>query len=691
MPPAGAQSLQRGLLGREARRQVLGAPTGVSRSGALAGSEAALEEPVAVFRERALDPGHFDEVHSDADDAHGAMVASPGTGPRGPAGLRNVADLSSILAQARQHCAARRFDQARSVLARPLQKHADDADLNSAMAYVAGQQGQVQQALFYARRAYKARANDADFVCNLGHIIAWGGQAGEAAEMFKRAIALRPDHLDAAVGLAGALELADRTRDCIEVCREASVRHPNEPRLVYLHAATLRRLGRMPESNELLERALRALPDHVSLAQEVAFNSNYTSGLSPRQVFEAHRRFGRLISAQAGASTLRAHRPEDPERRLRIGFMSPDFREHSVAYYAEPVIEGIDRSQFEVFCYHLYGSSDEVTARFRRLAGVWRESNLLNDDELGRRIVEDRIDVLVELTGLTTHARPALLARKPAPVILTYIGYPNTIGLPSVDYRFVDSLTDPPGDADACAVERLVRLDPCFLCYRPPAAPPAVSSPPSLGAGSVTFGSFNSLLKLSDEVLVLWSRVLRDSPGSRLVLKNWDLASPDVREGLLARMSAAGADPSVIELLPYEKKGADHLATYARIDIALDTYPYHGTTTTCEALLMGVPVVSLMGDRHASRVGLSLLSAVGLPHLAAASPDEFVRTTVQLARDRQSLASLRGSLRDRLLRSPLCDAPSHSKRFNSALRDIWRAACGGAGGAGAGRKSVPHG
>ncbi len=585
-----------------------------------------------------------------------------------------MADLSSILAQAQQHCAARRFDQARSVLSRPLQKSPDDADLNSAMAFVAGQQGQTQQALFYARRAYKARADNPEFVCNLGHIIAWGGQAAEAAGMFRRALTLRPGHLDAFIGLAGALQLADRTSQCIEVCRQAVAQHPNEPRLVYLHAATLRRLGRMPECNALLDAALRAHPDHVSLAQELAFNSNYTSGLSPRQVYEAHERFGRLVMKTVGAGPLRTHRADDPIRRLRIGFLSPDFREHSVAYYAESVLEHLDRAQFEPYCYFTFGTADEITSRFKRLAKAWRDCVLLNDEELGRRIVADRIDILIELAGLTTHARPGLLARKPAPVLVTYIGYPNTIGLPTVDHRIVDSLTDPAGLADKCAVEHLVRLDPCFLCYRPPVAPEP-GPPPAEADDAITFGSFNSLLKLSDDVLSLWARVMRGVPRSRLILKNWDLASADVRRGLTARLQSAGVEPSNIELLSYEKNSANHLGTYSRIDIALDTFPYHGTTTTCEALLMGVPVVSLVGDRHASRVGLSLLSAVGLPHLATRSPDEFVRAAVELAREREQLASLRAGLRGRLLSSPLCDAPAHARRFGHALRDIWTRAC----------------
>jgi predicted O-linked N-acetylglucosamine transferase (SPINDLY family) len=457
---------------------------------------------------------------------------------------------------------------------------------------------------------------------------------------------------------------------------------PGSARLHELRAAVYRKQGRLAEAFAEVEAGLAANPTDEALAQEAAFNSNYPSGIDAACIAEAHRRFGALLVARTPRIAPRPPGPGDRDRPLRVAFMSPDFREHSVAYYAEPLIESLDRAAFEVWLYHTHGTKDAVTARFRGLAQGWCDAQSMSDEALAGRVALDRIDVLIDLAGLTGGARPGVLARKPAPVQVTYLGYPNTLGLSTVDARFIDGVTDPPTPGDEYerrAVERLVRLDPCFLCYRGAADAPAVAPPPMLASGRVTFGSFNAGMKLSERCVAMWSAVLRAVPGSRLLLKNFDLSLPEVQSRVRARLESAGVEGERVEVLGYTASPREHLALYARVDIGLDTFPYHGTTTTCEAFHMGVPVVTREGDLHAARVGCTLLRAVGLADLIARDDEAFVSIAAGLASDPARLGALRVSLRDRQAGGVLGDARAFADRFGAALRECWHRACEPAG------------
>jgi predicted O-linked N-acetylglucosamine transferase (SPINDLY family) len=282
------------------------------------------------------------------------------------------------------------------------------------------------------------------------------------------------------------------------------------------------------------------------------------------------------------------------------------------------------------------------------------------------------IDVLLELGGHSGEPRLLALAGKPAPVIVTAIGYPNTTGLPAVDWRVVDAITDPPGSERLCT-ERLLRLDPCFLCYTPPEHAPEPAMPAA--DAPVTFGSFNNAAKIGPASIALWARVLQAVPGSRLLLKSQTLSDATGRARIERRFAEAGVDASRLELIAYSKTREEHLALYGRVHVALDTTPYNGTTTTCEALWMGVPVVATLGDRHAARVSASLLHAAGHPELVATDADAFVALAAKLAQDRARLTTLRSGLRDTLRASPLCDAPAYAARFHDAIRACWRQWC----------------
>jgi len=355
--------------------------------------------------------------------------------------------------------------------------------------------------------------------------------------------------------------------------------------------------------------------------------------------------------------------------------VSPDFRNHSVARFFLPLLEGHDRGAVEIACYAELARSDAVSERIRSLADRWSPTVGLSHDELAARIRGDAIDVLVDLAGHTSDNRLLTFARTPAPVQATWLGYPGTTGVAAIGWRFSDAECEPPGDADRRSSERIWRLPHGFHCFAPPADAPAVAPPPCAARGSVTFGSFNNFLKLAPETIALWGRVLAAMPGAQLLLKSNFVFDAAAHQRHLERFAAAGIDPSRIVILPYMPDERAHLAAYGEIDVALDPFPYNGTTTTCEALWMGVPVVTLRGDRHAARVGASLLTRVGLPDLIAGDEAAYIAVAAALAAAPQRLAALRAGLRAQVAASPLCDAGGFARAVEDAYRAMWRAWC----------------
>lgn len=588
-----------------------------------------------------------------------------------------MADVTPILKQVEQQVKSGKPEQARLVLQRALQRFPNDADLNSSMCFVLQQLGQREQAMHFGQRALAARPNDMRHVENIANIFGLANQHTAAAEVLERVVASESQNWRAWNTLATAYFMAGRLADSEDTARRGLAIHPRHPRLIEQLSAVARKLGRCAEAYAIVQEGSLANPDDTDLAQETAFNSNYPSGLAAEESFDAHKRFGAIWCSKVKRTALTRPAQGESERPLRVAFMSPDFRQHSVAYYAEPVVAGLDRSRFSVYVYFLHPKPDGVTARFRALVppDCWCDGVKMPDDALAQRIAFDKIDILIDLTGLTGGARAGVLARKPAHLQVNYLGYPNTVGMPTVNCRIVDSITDPVGASDRLAVEKLVRLDPCFLCYRPAADAPEVNAPPVLTNGYVTFGSFNAGQKFSEACVAMWARVLLAVPGSRLFLKGFDLAAEEVRAFVHERFAREGVARERIEMQAFTATMTDHLRLYHRVDIGLDTFPYHGTTTTCEAFHMGIPVVTLEGSVHAARVGSSLLRAVGLPELIARSEDEFVKIAAELASDPVRSAALRASLRERQAKGPLGDEPGFAARFGGALRVMWRDYC----------------
>ena len=510
---------------------------------------------------------------------------------------------------------------------------------------------------------------------NLAYALTGLGQHEQAAAAFQAAIAIRPDYANAFIGLGNLGNAGGRSEQASRHWRRTMRLDPGQGEVAFNLGITLQSQGDAPEAAFWFQRATELLPGRPDLFSQLLLCLNYLDRPGDR-LLEDHRRFQALHGQPSQPIPAHTNR-RDPARRLRVGYLSVEFRAHLGGYFLTPLFDGHDRSAFEIHCYSTLpiGAGDQLTPYFKERSDGWHDVHGLNDDALAARIRADGIDILVDLAGHSGLNRLPVLAFRPAPVQMTWLGYPNTTGMDAVDYRLVDAITDPPGPADAHASERLLRLPAPFLCFRPPADAPAVVPLPAGAVGAVTFGSFNKLAKLSHDTVRLWAEILHRVPNSRLLLKDRPLECPDTAAALRARFRTAGVDPERLVLLGWADDPAGHLNLYNRIDIALDPTPYNGTITTCDALWMGAPVVTLLGGRHAARVGASLLASVGLSDLIAATPERYVETAASLAHDLSRLMRLRMGMRDRLRRSPLCDEPRFVRALEDAYQQSWRAWC----------------
>ena len=431
-------------------------------------------------------------------------------------------------------------------------------------------------------------------------------------------------------------------------------------------------LWMLDEAIAAFERALALAPQSTVIRSAVLFHRHYAAEIDAPALFEAHRQAGAQLMTKAGPAVAPPRRAA-AGRRLRIGYVSPNFSRHSVGYFIEPVLRHHDRAQFEIFCYYAHEKSDETTARLRSMADGWRDVADIDGAALDDMLRADGIDVLVDLAGHSKANKLAAFARKPAPVQITWLGYPDTTGLPAMDYRITDAIADPAPQADALASERLVRIDGGFLSYQPPAEcppPGARVNPPS----GVVFASFNNIAKLNAGMVWLWSEILAAVPGSRLLLKSASLNFTETADRVLEAFEQVGIAAGRVEVRGWVAQREQHLSLYDGVDIALDTWPYNGTTTTCEALWMGVPVVTLAGGVHMSRVGASLLHMAGLNELVARSAQDYFDSAVALANDQARRRALRAGLRERLAGSALLDHAGFTRKLEQVYRDCFAAA-----------------
>jgi len=554
----------------------------------------------------------------------------------------------------------------------------------------------------YCRKAIELAPEFAGAHCNLGNVLLALERGGEAIAAYREALRLQPDLLEALVNLALVLEDGSYLIGTIDYYEKQLLRQPSNHLPHVRIAQAFHVLHRWDDARERLERALELnseAPDalyvlgvhyiHVgdaraaidclrralaggtnSLAQTgIAFDSLYLEDCSGEEIRAKYCHWAKQYLIRPGLVSPSRDRSH---AKVRIGYVSRDFARHSVAFFLEPILKHHDQSRFEVFCYSTLIRGDDFTDRFRALASTWRDISTLPEKQVVALIKEDQIDILVDLAGHTSGNRLDVFACKPAPVQVTYLGHPTTTGLDAIDYKFGDVVTDPHELTADHYVERIWQLPGCFLTYQPPANAPAVMLPPVIAKGHITFGSFNIAAKINDGVIEVWAAILAAIPTSRLLLKSYAFASSHGRARIIDGFAHHAITPDRLELIDWRADLQSHLEMYSDLDIALDPFPYNGTTTSCEALWMGVPVICLEGNRHSARVGASLLVALGLQDLLAHDSAEYVRIAVELAGDPERMRALRTGMRDRMCASALLDHAGFTDRLEEAYRQMWR-------------------
>lgn len=600
-----------------------------------------------------------------------------------------------------------RLADARDCYARVLQLSPGNIDAAFNLANVLADLGEAAEAFRYYRQVLAAKPDYLPAHLNLGYLHRRLGEPEQAERCFREGIVCLGEVAELLFGLALTRLDRNHCQDALELLLRVIQNRPDYAEAHFyagnaLHGLgqvaaaesehrlcvslrpdyamawnnlgnDLRDQGRLSEARQAYARALQLKPDYMRAHSNLLFASLYDMD-DANAVYEEHLNWNNRHAAPLLPSLPAGSRDVDPERKLRIGYVSPDFREHSVAYFMEPILAAHDRHNFEVYCFSDVQRPDAVTERLKGYADHWLDISAGGDEVVAAMVAEKGIDILVDLAGHTSRHRLLVFARRPAPVQVSYLGYPATSGMGAMDYRIVDALTDPAGSEDICS-ERLLRLPDSFLCYAPPATAPEVAPPPCLENGYISFGSFNHLSKVTEAVVEAWSRILLRVPDSRMVLKHISLQDPVIRQRYLGLFESNGVAAGRVTILSWSESVHDHLSCYADVDIALDTFPYHGTTTTCEALWMGVPVISFAGEAHVSRVGLSLLKNAGLDEPVAENMDGYIESAVGLAADTKRLAAMRRELRRGMEHSRLCDRQGMAAALGGSFRDIWRRYC----------------
>jgi len=528
--------------------------------------------------------------------------------------------------------------------------------------------GRLEEAAGFFQQALRADPNYQSAHACLGRALVEMNRDEEGYAHFQEALRLNPADVNTMVSLATLFIKTSNIDNAEQLLLKAQRLNPEHAGILSAMGRVRNAQGRSPEAVAAFRRAYEIDPSQKDIASNLLFSLNYLTDVPPEYVSAEHVRIsGELFPESPLSSSLQL--PPEPESPhvLRIGYLSADFHTHSVSCFFEPILQHHDRSRFLPILYYGKGVEDDTTQRMRELAFKWRQTVGVPAQELSAMIESDRIDILVELSGHSGLNRLDVCALRPAPVQVSWIGYPHSTGMPQIDYYLSDRFCDPEGMTDHLFSETIYRLPRVFCVYTPPIEFPPVRQIPELQTQGITFGCFNNFAKTNDPLFRLWAAILKNVPGSRLVLKSASLAEgSSTHRRILDLFSREGVAVDRIAAQVVKKSQYDHLDQYSAIDIALDTYPYHGTTTTCEALWMGVPVVTLAGKCHASRVGVSLLSGVGLSHLVAYSEEEYIDKAIQLAQDRQQRENLRENLRLMMAQSPLMDGAGITRDVESA-------------------------
>ncbi|MFQ5471155.1 MAG: tetratricopeptide repeat protein, partial [Gammaproteobacteria bacterium] len=588
--------------------------------------------------------------------------------------------LTGILQQAPQdaqiwficgslHGQLKHFPEAKQCLSKAIELQPDHAEAHVNLGNAFKALDNQDAALEQYREALRIRPDLHIAWFNSAILLEQKKQLDKAEKHYRQAIIYRPDYLKTYSRLGDLLQTQMKLDKALDVYFQALRVQPNYVEGYAKVAVILCIGGRVGEGIDYFRKARALDPDSQPVHTNYLLALNYMPGSDFDGIYAEHLRWGEHCRSQREKVVF--HNAATEERRVKVGYVSGDFWEHAVAHYIEALLRHHDRSQVEVTCYSNCEKTDDMTKRLRNLADRWVSIVGLSDEQAAERIRSDGVDILVDLSGHTEGNRLGIFARHAAPVQVTYLGYPNTTGLKEMDYRLTDSWADPKTlNPDQYYTEELVRLEGGFLSYSPPEASVEVGALPALRQGYITYGSFNNLAKVNEQVIRVWSEILKAVPNSRLILKYTSMADAGVKEHYWRLFEAWGVERKRVELMPALASRKAHLDLYNRVDIGLDPFPYNGTTTTCEALWMGVPVVVLAGNRHAGRVGVSLLSQAGLDEWIAEDEKTYIDLAVARAKEVEKLAKSRSGLRTQLQSSPLCDGKRLARQVEQAYREM---------------------
>jgi predicted O-linked N-acetylglucosamine transferase (SPINDLY family) len=595
-----------------------------------------------------------------------------------------------------------KFEQAAQAYQQAITLNPQIASMHLNLGNVFQEQGQFAQAIACYQRALTLNPINANIYLNFGVALRRQGKFIDATDWLQRALAFNNNLAEAHYNLGLVFKERSQLEQAKASYQQVITLKPDYPSVHQQLAAVFQQQGQLSKAIDYYQQALALTPDDLGVQQnlcsalieqgniEAALQKikelqtqdqvpillllNYLNDLTPAAIFAAHQRFNEKYALPLAQLIQPPLNTRQPRRKLKIGYISADFRTHSVAFFIEPILAHHDHQQVEIFCYYNERNDDFITRRLQSYADHWFNCVNLSDAELTQKIRQDQIDILIDLSGHTSGNRLLVLARKPAPVQATYLGYPTTTGSTNIDYRITDSYVDPPME-ELLSSETPLRMPNSYFCYQVYEPTPPVNPLPAMDKGYITFGSFNNYAKLNGKIFTLWAQILQAVANSKLLIKAKSLHDPNLQQDFQQQFARLGIEPERLLIVNYAPSTYSHLETYHQIDIGLDSYPYNGATTTCQTLWMGIPVITLVGDRHASRMGLSILSTVGLTELIAYTPDEYVEISIKLANNIKYLQQLRAHLRTQMQASPLMDGKQFTHYLESTYRQMWEKWC----------------
>lgn len=532
--------------------------------------------------------------------------------------------------------------------------------------------GRLDDSLFCYQKAFQLKPDDVRVLNNLTEVLNRQGKYEEAEEMAKKTLELNPNLVEAHGNLGNVYKRQGNYEKAESHFKEALKLEPDQAKVLYHLGATLLFSNRHKEAAEHLKRAVEIDPEFYQSHSSFVYALNYIEEPSQQEIFEEHKQWG----VQHSVGVQEEGWPwieRNPDKKLRVGFLSPDFRAHVVALFIQQLFKNYNKEQFEFYGYAEVENPDVYTSKFMKLLDGWRSTIGVSDQEVYQTIKNDQVDILIDLAGHTAGNRLKIFSMKPAPIQVSYLGYINTTGLREIDYRFCDAFVNPSETQDYYT-EKLVYLPGSFTCYEPIDPSPAVNETPALANGYITFGCFNNTNKLTPGTIKVWSSLLKDIPASKLLLKSSHLNDQKTIERFKVQFLEQGVDEKQL-LFEGSSEIYDYMATYNKIDIALDPFPHNGGTTSHDVLWMGVPLIALEGDRYVSRFGVSILNNLGYPEWIASDEKEYINKAKGLASDIMLLNTIRLGLREKIKTSPLCDGVTFSRNFELVLQSLWKEFC----------------